>query len=609
MGGMIKKGAFLLVLLFSIWLGGSLAVNSVYDQAVDIATDIANFTHVLNASDTTVQKALDKIDSKLVDSAADNVTKGIAAFNASDFNSASGIIALDYPNGLTATASRHGFLSDTDWNNFNNKSVYTNFSSMEVADIVWMYNFTANKFIVSSAGGEAGYYMMMGLNNYSTTLQAGNATANNTFIMPLTMPNSEQVLVCDAGGNWSWASAFNLTSLTLSGDITAENLTLTGNPIPLTIVGSWDDATFANNTVEARTTGGTVFTLRYNATTRYTALGYNTTWNETYFDIATAGSAATLNFWYWNGTAWNQTTITDGTTGFTADGAIKFTMPTDWYNNGTVNSTTGIYWLLINSTAGSYATNATCYYIVPYANTNDLVNMTMIGGNPYSSFKIDKFGKVYFQDARSAVTSIQIGDDVNMYRSAANVLTIPGGLAGLTSLAVAGNANITGSITSVGNAYKIFKGQPAVLQLGTQTNISYSSLYFSEQNSTSAAEVSAGAFQLIGALYSAAPRRGDFEFINFRNYNMSFWTNNLVRWEILGNGTLVGGDDGIGNNPIVVGNITGIGYTYLGVPPTSIPPTANSTMFFYLNETTGQIVFQVKNSTGVVQNATLTLTP
>jgi hypothetical protein len=47
--------------------------------------------------------------------------KGVASFAAADFDVTSGAVSLDYTNGQKATASVPGFLSATDWSNFNNK--------------------------------------------------------------------------------------------------------------------------------------------------------------------------------------------------------------------------------------------------------------------------------------------------------------------------------------------------------------------------------------------------------------------------------------------------------------------------------------------------------
>jgi hypothetical protein len=52
---------------------------------------------------------------------ADGITKGAAAFTASDFNATSGVISIDYANGQKASASQDGFLSSGNWSTFNNK--------------------------------------------------------------------------------------------------------------------------------------------------------------------------------------------------------------------------------------------------------------------------------------------------------------------------------------------------------------------------------------------------------------------------------------------------------------------------------------------------------
>ncbi len=57
----------------------------------------------------------------IADSVADGATKGAAAFTASDFNSSSGVISLDYANGQKASAAQPGFLSAADWSTFNSK--------------------------------------------------------------------------------------------------------------------------------------------------------------------------------------------------------------------------------------------------------------------------------------------------------------------------------------------------------------------------------------------------------------------------------------------------------------------------------------------------------
>ena len=53
-------------------------------------------------------------DISIADAVADGTTKGAASFNSSDFNSASGVIAIDYTNGQSASALNKGFLPSAD---------------------------------------------------------------------------------------------------------------------------------------------------------------------------------------------------------------------------------------------------------------------------------------------------------------------------------------------------------------------------------------------------------------------------------------------------------------------------------------------------------------
>src|SRR4030095_13096437 len=55
------------------------------------------------------------------DAAADGSTKGIATFLANDFNSATGLISIDYANAQSASAVSKGFLTAIDWSVFSCK--------------------------------------------------------------------------------------------------------------------------------------------------------------------------------------------------------------------------------------------------------------------------------------------------------------------------------------------------------------------------------------------------------------------------------------------------------------------------------------------------------
>lgn len=93
-----------------------------------ITTDVGNFTAAGDAG--TLGQVLTSggsgnpptwEDASIQDAAADGTTKGVSTYTAADFNSASGVISLDYTNGQAATSGQKGFLTSTDWSTFNNK--------------------------------------------------------------------------------------------------------------------------------------------------------------------------------------------------------------------------------------------------------------------------------------------------------------------------------------------------------------------------------------------------------------------------------------------------------------------------------------------------------
>jgi hypothetical protein len=71
----------------------------------------------------------------IADAVADGATKGAAAFTAADFNSAAGVISIDYTNGQAASAANKGFLTSADWTTFNNKQNALTFGNLTSTDI------------------------------------------------------------------------------------------------------------------------------------------------------------------------------------------------------------------------------------------------------------------------------------------------------------------------------------------------------------------------------------------------------------------------------------------------------------------------------------------
>jgi hypothetical protein len=117
--------------------------------------------------------------------AADGATKGVAAFTAADFNdNGSGLLSIDYANGQTANSSQNGFLSSTDWTNFNNKVS----SSSLVTSIAAAYPFqltgNATSTLTQFNGGLTAYASSTIGNGFAGLTISGNSTTTgNAYVV------------------------------------------------------------------------------------------------------------------------------------------------------------------------------------------------------------------------------------------------------------------------------------------------------------------------------------------------------------------------------------------------------------------------------------------
>lgn len=91
----------------------------------------------------------------IADAAADGTTKGAATFTASDFNSASGVISIDYTNGQAASASNKGFLTSADWSTFNAKQNALTLTTTGTSGAATLVGSTLNIPQYSSGGGSS----------------------------------------------------------------------------------------------------------------------------------------------------------------------------------------------------------------------------------------------------------------------------------------------------------------------------------------------------------------------------------------------------------------------------------------------------------------------
>lgn len=90
-------------------------------QTFDGKEEVLSFTAPLARTLNTIS---------IANALADGVTKGAAAFTANDFNSALGVISIDYTNGQSASSVNKGFLTSTDWNTFNAKQSALTFGDL-----------------------------------------------------------------------------------------------------------------------------------------------------------------------------------------------------------------------------------------------------------------------------------------------------------------------------------------------------------------------------------------------------------------------------------------------------------------------------------------------
>jgi hypothetical protein len=116
-------------------------------------------------------------------------------------------------------------------------------------------------------------------------------------------------------------------------------------------------ASFLDRTAEARTQGGTPFTMfQTPGTSDEFYIGMSVKFGRAKFTLATLGVGGTYVWEYWNGTAWTTLTVTDGTSGFTASGIVTWTAPASWVSTA-VNGAT-LLWVRVRLTVAN-GTNPT----------------------------------------------------------------------------------------------------------------------------------------------------------------------------------------------------------------------------------------------------------
>jgi len=141
--------------------------------------------------------------------------------------------------------------------------------------------------------------------------------------------------------------------------------------------GDISGGSFADDTTEAGTEGGTEFSL-VTSTLDYVYVGLGSTFAGIKFEFETRGSGHILVVEYWNGSVWTTMTanvdkLVDDTSNFESDGSITYTIPGDWVTN-TVNSVSK-FWIRV-STSTAPVTVAKAFFIIPANNVPGLLALS-----------------------------------------------------------------------------------------------------------------------------------------------------------------------------------------------------------------------------------------
>lgn len=118
-----------------------------FNNKVSTTRTISTTSPLAGGGDLSADRTL-----SIADAVADGTTKGAAAFTASDFNSAAGVISIDYTNGQAASAVNKGFLTAADWTTFSyNNQIQDEGSNVTQRTTV---NFVGSGVTVTDTGGK-----------------------------------------------------------------------------------------------------------------------------------------------------------------------------------------------------------------------------------------------------------------------------------------------------------------------------------------------------------------------------------------------------------------------------------------------------------------------
>lgn len=158
--------------------------------------------------------------------------------------------------------------------------------------------------------------------------------------------------------------------------------------------------TFTDRTTEARTEGGTAYTL-LGATTDRFYFGYDAKFPGIRVDLDVAGAGLALVWEYWNGSTWAALSgVAGAASGLTADGAVTWTIPGSWAKT-TVDSGASLYFVRARTT--THTTSPTAFFtVVNWTLYDDLAGTN---AKVYKSIGEDGASAIYVHVDDNAPTS------------------------------------------------------------------------------------------------------------------------------------------------------------------------------------------------------------
>jgi len=448
---------------------GIVIVDSINDTHIDWGTGINQVSLDDLPDGTSYERvAADQLSSGIYIDASTSI-KGIASFTAADFDATTGNISIDYTNGQAASSGANGFLSAADWSTFNAKQTAGNYITALTGDV------TASGPGSVAATIASGAVSLSKMADMATASFIGRNTAGAGSPEILSASTAKSILAiaqADVSGLTAASSptfagiALGTGSLTMTGSLGATGARLTKgwftdlevtNAIAGSITGSsgstTGNAATVTNGVYTTDTGTVTSTMLLDGTIAAADIATGAvTAPKLQAAAADLGAAnVTVDFGNTNG-AFNTNITTDGTiTATTFVGALTgnaSTVTTNANLTGPITSVGNATSVAAQTGTGStFVMNTSPTLVTPIlgvATATSINKLTLTQPATGSTLTIDDGFTLHVTGNVTALsgssTGSNTGDQTNITGNAATVTT---------------NANLTGPITSVGNATSV----------------------------------------------------------------------------------------------------------------------------------------------------------